>query len=83
LEEFYSKFLSKVDWEQERFGRNVAVSLYDIPISEYHFVQSMKPKGWLSNFIVDMQCCIWREKEEWQDKIILSQATVVSINLST
>lgn len=81
--DYFENFLSKADWEQERFGRKVAVSLHNIPISEYHFVQSMKPKGWLSNFIVDMQCSIWREKEELQEKIILSQAAVVSINLST
>lgn len=59
------------------------MGLHGIDISEFHFVQSMKPGGWLSNFIVDVQCSIWSAKEEWKDKIILSQPAVVSINLST
>lgn len=84
LDEFYSKhIMSKADWEQKHFGNKAAVDINGITISEHDFVKSMKLNGWISNFIVDVQCSIWREEEEWKDKIILSQSAVVSINLST
>jgi LEA14-like dessication related protein len=75
--------MSKADWEQKHFGNKAAVDINGITISEHDFVKSMKLNGWISNFIVDVQCSIWREEEEWKDKIILSQSAVVSINLST
>jgi hypothetical protein len=84
LDEFYSShILSKEKWEEKDFEQKYVVDLYGIRISEYQFVQSMKPTGWLSNFIIDAVCAIWREEEEWRDKIILSQPAVVSIILST
>ncbi|KAL6615709.1 hypothetical protein ACP70R_037979 [Stipagrostis hirtigluma subsp. patula] len=77
LDEFYSShILSKEKWEEKDFEQKYVVDLYGIRISEYQFVQSMKPTGWLSNFIIDAVCAIWREEEEWRDKIILSQPAV-------
>ncbi|CAM0149308.1 unnamed protein product [Urochloa decumbens] len=77
LDEFYSShILSKEKWEEKDFEQKYVVDLYGIRISEYLFVQSMKPTGWLSNFIIDVVCAIWREEEEWRDKIILSQPAV-------
>ncbi|EAY99459.1 hypothetical protein OsI_21427 [Oryza sativa Indica Group] len=77
LDEFYSKhIMSKADWEQKHFGNKAAVDINGITISEHDFVKSMKLNGWISNFIVDVQCSIWREEEEWKDKIILSQSAV-------
>ncbi|XP_066160227.1 uncharacterized protein [Oryza sativa Japonica Group] len=77
LDEFYSKhIMSKADWEQKHFGNKAAVDINGITIAEHDFVKSMKLNGWISNFIVDVQCSIWREEEEWKDKIILSQSAV-------
>jgi hypothetical protein len=76
---FYQKPIGKRKISAEKL---YVVSLHDVNIFEYLFVQSMKPGGWLRNFIVEVQCCIWMKMEEWKDKIILSQPAVVSINLS-
>ena len=57
--------------EKGRFRWKAAVGLHDIQISEFHFVQSMKHDGWLSNFIVDVQCCIWKAKENGNTNLYL------------
>ncbi|RCV40664.1 hypothetical protein SETIT_9G073500v2 [Setaria italica] len=46
------------------------VQIGDHMVTKTTFRESLKPDGWMSSFVMDAQCEIWRS--QWPDKIILT-----------
>jgi hypothetical protein len=52
----------------------------DHDVTKFVFSESLKPDGWLSSFVMDVQCEVWCS--HWSAKIFLTNFTAVSSNFA-
>lgn len=75
---FYEANVLNVD--NDSHGSHIIVQIGDHTITKATFSKSLKPDGWMSSFVLDAQCEIWRS--QWPDKIILTTFASVSSNFA-
>jgi len=64
---FYKANVLNVDNDSN--GSYTMVRIGEHTITKAIFRESLKPDGWLSSFVIDAQCEIWRS--QWPDKKII------------
>jgi hypothetical protein len=75
---FYEENVLNADIDSDDITTMVQIG--DHEITKATFSKSLKPDGWMSSFVMDAQCEIWRL--QWPDKIILTTFASVSSNFA-